>query len=111
MRLPRWVWWLPLGLISVVIALGAFRMGWIAAHMTETDAINTYTARYLDTVPEGRATDCHAEPGGASGHWLVVVCEAPDDGGLHLFHVNRFGGLALYEVTDRRGPVAEGPQA
>ncbi|MFW2541722.1 hypothetical protein ACN2XU_03690 [Primorskyibacter sp. 2E107] len=88
--MPRWLWFLPLGLIVLLGALQAFRLGWIAANMTQTAAIEAYAARF--GVKEGAGLtgwNCVGTPG--EDTWLVVRCGVP--GREWKYRVNRFGGL------------------
>ena len=83
---------MPLVVLTTVAALLVFRMGYVAAKITETDVINHYAARYVAEEPEGRQmTDCVARPSKADGVWLVVHC----GGAAHVveYRVNRFGQL------------------
>ena len=85
-----WLWWVPLGALVVLGAAQAFRLGWIAAHLTETDAIAVYAARYVAQAgPAARETDCVAMPG--QDVWLVLRCGR--DGKYRGYWINRFGGL------------------
>ncbi len=85
----RWLWWVPLGLLTVVGALLAFRMGWIAATITETDVITGFSQRYVDQDggPGAQITDCVGLVGQVDGAWITVRCGAID------YHVSRFGRL------------------
>ncbi|WP_299791924.1 hypothetical protein [uncultured Marivita sp.] len=87
--MPRWVWWVPLGLATLVGALLAFRYGWIAATITETDVINAMTHRYVtqDGSADARVSDCVGLAGQVGGAWITVRCADI------LYHVNRFGSL------------------
>lgn len=105
--MPRWLWWAPFALLTLAGAIYVFRLGLIAATITETDVINRYAQMY---VMEGSAgavlEDCHARPGREEpGIWIVVVCAGPE--GLRSYHVNRFGGL---EYRDRPAPSSTAPQ-
>ncbi|MBP0481926.1 hypothetical protein [Sagittula salina] len=86
--MPRWLWWVLLGLFVLVGALIAFRLGFIDAHLTESDAIAHYAGRYAEQTG-GAVGDCTAAPGGAT--WLVLRCER--DGVVRVYGINRFGGL------------------
>jgi len=100
--MPRWLWWMPLGVLTVVAGLFVFRQGYVVAHITETDVINHYAALYVEAGPEGaRVTDCAARPGVAAGVWLVVNC----GGTAHIvqYRVDRFGRLV-------DGDAPQGPQ-
>ncbi|SDY07905.1 hypothetical protein [Citreimonas salinaria] len=91
--MPRWVWFLPLALIVSLAALQAFRLGWLAANLTEGDAILAYVERYVALAgPQARAADCVAVPGQGGWVWITVIC-APPDGPGWRFDVNRLGGL------------------
>jgi hypothetical protein len=86
--MPRWVWFVPLGVVVSAGALQAFRLGWIAANMTETAAIEAYAARYVQQTGDP-AAHCSARPG--ADVWLVVRCGQGRS--AWEYHVNRFGGL------------------
>ena len=105
--MPRWLWWAPFALLTLAAAIYVFRLGVIAATITETDVINRYAQEYLRDAGAGASlTDCHARPGTAEpGSWIVVVCAGPD--GRRSYHVNRFGGL---EYRDRPAPSPTAPQ-
>lgn len=87
--MPRWVWWVPLGLATLVGALVAFRYGWIAATITETDVINSMATRYVtqDGGEGARPGDCVGLSGQVAGAWITVRCKD------HVYHVSRFGRL------------------
>ena len=99
--MPRWALFLPLGLVTLALGLLFFRLGWIAANLTETDVINTYAARYLQEAgPTAKASDCVARPAQAPGVWIVVTCAGAEM--RYDYYVNRFGGLRSI-----RGPEAD----
>ena len=98
--MPRWVWFAPLGLLVVLLALWGFRLGWIVATISETDVIEKWTARYLAEIPQGRATDCTGQPGTAPPVWILVSCVAPS-GERYDFPVDRLGRLRAV----RSGPA------
>lgn len=116
--MPRWVWFVPLGAITLALGLWGFRMGWIAATITETDVINTYAQKYLaDRAERGSgeppaATDCVAYPGQTQGIWLVVSCgsESADAGARYEYHVNRFGGLEFQGMPNPLRPAPRSPE-
>ncbi len=97
--MPRWLWFAPLAVITVLGGVWAFRLGWIAAHTTETDVINFYAQRYLedrarDGIPGGASlSDCVAFPGAARGIWLHIVCgpSPTDRSRQYEYEVNRLG--------------------
>lgn len=87
--MPRWIRWVPLGFATLAGALLAFRYGWIAATITETDVINAFAKRYVtqDGRADARAGDCVGLAGQINGAWITVRC------GEISYHVNRFGRL------------------
>ena len=87
--MPHWVWFAPLGLVTLVGALLAFRYGWIAATITETDVITSFAQRYVldDGGPDAQVSDCVGRPGQVEGAWITVQCRDM------MYHVNRFGSL------------------
>ena len=87
--MQRWLWFVPVGLATVLGALLAFRYGWIAATMTETDVINAIATRYVieDGGADARTTDCVGLAGQVQGAWITVRCAG------FVYHVNRFGLL------------------
>ncbi|MEM1075198.1 MAG: hypothetical protein AAGI36_12125 [Pseudomonadota bacterium] len=91
--MPRWIWFAPLSLLVLVLGLWAFRLGWIAATITETDVIETYTSRYLEAGgPLARPTDCSAQPGAQAAIWILVSCV--NAAGVRVdFPVDRLGRL------------------
>ncbi|GFE51289.1 hypothetical protein So717_30420 [Roseobacter cerasinus] len=104
--MPRWIWFAPLTLLILAGAVWAFRWGWIAATITETDVINIYTQRYLsEGGATARLTDCTAVPGQQSGVWIVVRCvgaEARFD-----YPVDRFGRLRAVPAPQRATDAPE----
>ena len=90
--MPRWLWWAPLILLTAVAGLLVFRMGYVTAHLTETDIITHFAERYVAEGPEGaKMTDCVARPGTSEKVWLVVHCGGPAHG--VQYRVDRFGRL------------------
>lgn len=101
--MPRWIWLTPLSLLVLIGAAQGFRLGWIAAHLTESEAIAAYADRYVRTAGAGAAPgDCVARPGGSV--WLVITCRNGDRG--WEYRVNRFGGLVGVSVPARHEPRA-----
>ncbi|WP_298842171.1 hypothetical protein [uncultured Roseobacter sp.] len=89
--MPRWLWFAPLACLAVAFAGWGFRMGWIAATITETDVIETFAAEYLSTAGAGaQRTDCLARPGSGDGVWITVICARPD-GPAYRYSADRFG--------------------
>lgn len=73
--MPRWLWFTPLALLLVAVAIWAFRLGWIAVTISETDVITTYAQRYLEEVgATARLIDCTGLPGTGQGVWIIVRC-------------------------------------
>lgn len=101
--MPRWMWWGPLGLVVLVGALIAFRLGFIDAHLTEGDAIMHYAQRHAQV--HGGRSSCAATPGART--WLELRCASADgehgaERGVMVYGINRFGGL----VSERWEPGA-----
>jgi hypothetical protein len=102
--MPRWLWWMPVGMLVLCAALLGYRQGWLAANMTETAAIEMMAGRYIaEAGAEARPFDCWAQPG--EGVWLVVRCER--DGARWEYHVNRFGGLERWFGPQKGKPLTE----
>ncbi|MGA9253171.1 MAG: hypothetical protein WBV78_04405 [Roseobacter sp.] len=96
--MPRWIWFVPVAALAVAVGLWAFRLGWIAATLTETDVILAYTAKYLDTHgTTARATDCSGQPADIAAVWIVVTCIAQDET-RYDYPVDRFGQLILLDA-------------
>ena len=95
--MARWVWWVPLGLATLIGALLAFRYGWIAATITETDVINAMAHRYVtrDGNEDAQIGDCVGLAGQIDGAWITVQC------GDVAYHVDRFGRLITMDDTPR----------
>ncbi|WGW02546.1 hypothetical protein [Tropicibacter oceani] len=88
--MPRWLWFLPVALVVLLGALMAFRLGWIAANLTESEAIAAYAARFAAQEGAGVENwDCLGRPGEAV--WLVIRCGTAAR--YWEYQVNRFGGL------------------
>ncbi|TNY46623.1 hypothetical protein FGC33_03990, partial [Streptococcus pyogenes] len=47
MAWPRWLWFLPLGIIVLILAANGVRLGMQRAALDETAVINHYAAQYL----------------------------------------------------------------
>ncbi|MEM6303633.1 MAG: hypothetical protein AAF744_02875 [Pseudomonadota bacterium] len=110
MSAARWLWWLPLALLTVFCAIVGLRYGMQVVNTTETDVIAHYAARYVAETGEGaRLTDCVAAPADEMPHvWLKVLCRPPGSPGkVTAYLVNRFGGL---EAAPPRGGDLHEPQ-
>ncbi|WP_299826920.1 hypothetical protein [uncultured Roseobacter sp.] len=90
--MPRWLWFTPLALLVVAVAIWAFRLGWIAVTISESDVINTYAQRYLEEAGStALLTDCTGLPGTGDGVWIIVRCTQAE---LQFdYPVDRFGRL------------------
>ena len=99
--MPRWVWFVPLGLATLIGALLAFRYGWIAATITETDVINAFALRYVteDGGNDAQISDCVGLAGQIEGAWITVRC------GAFSYHVNGFGTLISTEAVSGRPSI------
>lgn len=95
--MPRWLWWSPVLLVTLLLAVQGLRLGWIYATMSEMDVINAFAGKYLETrakLGDQAATrmDCHAVPGIQDRVWITVSCTAAD-GSLYVYPADRFGRL------------------
>ena len=91
--MPRWLWWMPLVVLTLVAGLLVYRAGFVTAHLSEADVISHYAAIYVAEGPEGaKATDCAAMPDPDPAVWLVINC----GGAAHIvqYRVDRFGRIA-----------------
>lgn len=94
--MTRLIWFSPLILLTTLLAVYGFRLGWIAAHITETDVIEAQAAQYLEDAGTGaQVTDCVAYPAQQKGIWIIVRCETARNAAstVYEYHVNRFGGV------------------
>lgn len=98
----RWLWWAPLGLITLGCVLFGLRMGWIAATTSETDVITHFAAEYVQTHRgDAQLTDCFALPArDIPGIWILVRCRPPNTSQGYEYYVNRFGGLEYERRPD-----------
>lgn len=91
--MPRWLWFAPLAALVAALAVWGFRLGWIAATITETDVIEAWTAHYLaHEGPGALVTDCTAQPGTDDRVWILVSC-VPQSGARVDYPVDRLGRL------------------
>ncbi len=99
--MPRWMLFLPMGLLVALAALFGWRHGWVVANVTETQVIDAYATRYLqDRERDGTAAtaerrDCRARPSDRA--WIVVICgPEPHDSALsYTYYVGRDGRLQM----------------
>ncbi|MEM6891963.1 MAG: hypothetical protein AAF636_28190 [Pseudomonadota bacterium] len=88
--MPKWMWFAPLGVLVTALGAWAFRLGWIAATISETDVIQAAASQYLVSAgPLARATDCAARPGQVPNVWIVVTCKGA--AGQFDYAINRLG--------------------
>lgn len=101
MAWPRWLWFLPLGIVVLILAANGVRLGTQRAALDETTVINHYAAQYLedharlDGAGTAKLTDCAAVPGQDPGVWLVVRCQPPGAENAWDYYIRRDGGLAF----------------
>jgi hypothetical protein len=103
----RSIIFIPFIALTCVAAAFAFRLGWTAANLTETDVIEAQAEQYLISAgPDALPTDCIAFPGQQRGIWIIVRCEmernAPST--VYEYHVNRFGGVEYSGAPKSGGP-------
>lgn len=99
--MPVWTLYIGIGGLLAILGLIAFREGWVAARLTETDAITAYAARYVDEAGTGASrNDCVARPG--DGVWLEIICDGI--AGRYVYHVTRWGTLQRREAPDAMRP-------
>lgn len=94
------VFFLPLaGLVAFAGYLG-LRLGQVP---TDTEIINQYAARYLETAPAGaHVTDCAAVPHPSDAIRMIVQC-AHESGAVATFFVGPRGREMPPEVTGAPG--------
>lgn len=62
--------------------------------ITETQIIETYAARYLNTHEDAKRTHCRAQPGQGATRMVVICGPEPFDASRHYeYHVGPLGGL------------------
>ena len=70
--------WLFFVAIALVVLLLAFRLGFKAANLSETEIINHYSAHYIASGTQGedtrQLTDCYAIAGDTLWTRLEVIC-------------------------------------
>ncbi|MEL0436002.1 hypothetical protein [Phycobacter sp. K97] len=107
----RIAYWIPVILLTLLLAVIGLRYGIQRQGLTETDVITLYAQRYLaDHAGSGRpaaaqVTDCFAHPGSGAWSWLVVTCR-PKGGGageIYRYEVNVLGGLIGFSGPDTAG--------
>ena len=90
---PRWLYWMPLAVVTICAALWLFRLGWIAAHVDESALLDHYARLYVaETGAGARRSDCVGRPGQDRAVRLLIQCTAPD-GERRVYAIGRFGAL------------------
>lgn len=105
--MPRWMWFLPVGMLTLGVALLGLRFGTYAAYLTETEVITGYADRHI-ALHGGSSADCHAEGGGSFAVWIVVRCVTGPEPVAHSYYVNRLGWLTR---EDSGAAMRAGPEA
>ncbi len=95
--MPGFLWFAPLGSLVVALAVWGFRLGWIAATITETDVIELWTAQYVTGQAGARRSDCSAKPGRQEQVWILVTC-VHADGRRFDYPVDRLGRLVTLQA-------------
>lgn len=105
--MPRWLWFMPLGFLVLVLAFNGIKLGLRQNMVTESKVVDFYAAEYLEhharmIGPGAELTDCIAVPGETSGIWIEVRC-TPPEGAAFLYGVKRDGAL-VYAARDGAAP-------
>ncbi len=101
MKLPRWIWLLPLGVLLLIVAANGVRLGMQRAALDEGTVIAFYADQYLqdharlDAPGEAALTDCVAVPGTDPGIWIVVRCQARGQSDSFDYYIRSDGALAF----------------
>lgn len=101
MKWPRWIWFLPVGILVLIIAANGIRLGMRQANLDEGTVIAYYAEQYLQDHARLQAegapelTDCIAVPGTDPGIWLVVRCSPSSSNESWDYYIRRDGGLAF----------------
>lgn len=98
---PRWLYWMPLAVVTVCGALWLFRLGWIAAHVDESALLDHYARLYVAETGDGaRLSDCVGRPGQDRAVRLVISCTG-HDGNRRVYAIGHFGGLLENKPASR----------
>ncbi|MDJ0995482.1 MAG: hypothetical protein QNI90_18030 [Dinoroseobacter sp.] len=101
MKWPRWIWFLPLGIILLIVAANGVRLGMQRAALDEGAVIAFYANQYLqdharlETPGQAALTDCIAVPGDDPGIWIVVRCQPSGQPDSFDYYIRRDGALAF----------------
>ena len=105
--MPRWIWFVPIGLITALAAVTGWRHGWVVANVTETQVIDAYATRYLQdrsrdgTGGTAERRECSARPSDQA--WIVVICGPEVPALRYIYYVARDGRLKLVVGPKGRG--------
>ena len=110
-RMPRWMWFVPIGMIALVVGYTGLKIGIERASVTESDVINHYAAQYLNDharlIGAGAAlTDCAGVPGEVAQVWIEVQCVPPGGEPAFLYGAARSGRQVYAARADERSPEA-----
>lgn len=91
----RPIHYISLTLLTLLLIAAAAAYRSQTLKLTETEIIETYAARYLDTHADAQLTHCRARPGPVKTTRMVVICgPEPFDATRHYeYHVGPLGGL------------------
>jgi hypothetical protein len=101
MRMPRWIWFLPIGIVALIVAANGIRLGAQRAALDESTVIDFYAAQYmadharLEGDGTAALTDCAAVPGSDPGIWVVVRCVPSGGSDSWDYYVKRDGALGF----------------
>lgn len=101
MKWPRWIWFLPLGIVALIVAANGVRLGMQRAAVDEGSVIAFYADQYLrdharmEGAGQAERTDCAGVPGRDPGIWLVVRCRPRDGDESWDYYIRRDGALAF----------------
>ena len=96
-QMPRWVWFVPVGMLALVVGYTGLKLGLERMNVTETAVINHYADRYLEDHaeligPGAQLTDCVGVPGSVGTVWIEVQCAPPGGEPAFLYGAARNGG-------------------
>lgn len=81
-------------LLTMVLAVFAFIIGWQELVTAETRAINSFANQYVKKHGGTAAlTDCQAWPGHREDLWIVIFCAAPDGSAKEVYAIDRIWRL------------------